>query len=74
MFIAREATVTREAGTQTVEREQFVLVQDEAGNVFRALAEVKTSADEVPEAGALVHRSAVRSKNSLYFGTLKRPL
>ena len=59
IVIATEATATREAGTRTVEREQFVLVQDEAGTVFRALTEVKTSADEVTVAGgtALVRRS-----------------
>ena len=50
MFIARESAATREVGTQTVEREQFVLVQDESGTVFRALAEVQTSDDEVSEA------------------------
>ena len=58
MFIAREAAPTREAGTQTVEREQFVLVEDESGTVFRALAEVQTSADEVAEA---LHLFAVPS-------------
>ena len=54
MFIAREVTATVaatcDAGTETDEREQFVLVQDESVTVFRALAEVQTSADEVLEA------------------------
>ena len=58
VVIATEATDTREAGAQTVEREQFVLVQDEAGTVFRALTEVTTSAEVTVAGGtALVRRS-----------------